>query len=112
MKQCEFPKCGRGKSRCMCEGDPVTAPTPDAVAQARTIVELCVGKCVIAQMSEEAMRETHAALDALIAAVRAECAAKVLNAPRYGRYDHEILPMEYGNLLKRDELLAALEAHP
>lgn len=30
-KPCEFPKCGRGKSRCMCEGEP-NPVTPDLEA--------------------------------------------------------------------------------
>lgn len=113
MKQCEFPKCGRGKSRCMCEGDPVTAPTPDAVAQAR---EALVRVFDAANISARplTLNDLAAALglkdyshsglaDALIAAVRAECAAKVRErAEMMSPYNRQWV----------EQILAILEAQP
>lgn len=79
----------------------MTAPTRDAVAQARANVE---------SWFDLVTPQTHKDLDALIAAVRAECAAKVRALPSV-RYT-DVLGNHIHTVINRDEVLAALEAQP
>lgn len=100
---------GNNRARAGLDVAPVTAPTPDAVAQARERINWCFAFYHNASgktEKQDAAKHLAPALDALIAAVRAECAAKVRALPNWSsKHDG-------GPWVNRDEVLAALEAHP
>lgn len=89
---------------------PVTAPTPDAVVQAREHLRGAFER-LTESLECDGLVDVHMMrVDALIAAVRAECAAKVRALPtRYeGEWESRPIPAS----AFRVDVLKILEAHP